>query len=374
MKAESASVNSFQLACMLVAFSAGSAIVYIPNPISEKAKNGAWLSMIPAFGFGLLILACILYLHGKHPGRSLIAYSRELIGGFLTSVAAVLLIAMCLFAVSAITAGIGDFFTTVMMKETPGYVFNSLSLYTAALTARSGIKVMARMFLLLITVMIVCAVAVIVLAIPDYRPEFLLPLLPHGWSPILHGTFIVAGFPFGEVFFFSMLLPFASARRKELGRKLLLGFAVSGTLLMLSTLSTLMAFGPVAGTMKYSLFRLAGEIEIAEIIQRIEAVIGIALILGSYMKASIFLFIFNRVLAEWLRLDDDRILIFPTGLVCLMLSITMFENPASFVDQVYGIWPFTVIAVGGSYVVLLTFVTLLRTMMRRPAKGGGARR
>ncbi|OXS57405.1 hypothetical protein B1A99_18155 [Cohnella sp. CIP 111063] len=373
IKTESSAIDSVQLACMLIAFSTGSAIVFIPNPLTGAASNDAWLSLVPAFGFGLLILTCILYLHRKHAGRSLIDYSRGLIGGFLTSVAAVPLLGMFLFSIPAIITGIGEFFTTVMMKETPVYVFNSLSLLTAALTVRSGIKVMARMFLLLIFVMLFCSIAVILLAVPQYQAEFLLPLLPDGLKPVFHGAFIAAGFPFGEVFFFSMLLPFVRARWKDLRSKMYLGFAVTGAMLMLSTLCTLLTFGPASGSLKYSLYRLAGEIEIAEILQRIEAVIGIALILGSYMKASVFLFIFNRVLAELFRLDDDRVLVYPVSLVCLMLSLTMFDSPATFVEQVYEIWPFTVMAVGGGYVALLAIVTLFKPIRPgRSVKGRGA--
>ena len=260
-----------------------------------------------------------------------------------------------------------------MMKETPVYVFNSLSLLTAALTVRAGVKVMARMFVLLVFAMVLGSIVVILLAVPQYRVEFLLPFLPDGLKPILHGTFISAGFPFGEVVFFSMLLPFVRASWKDLRRKMYLGFTATGTLLMLSTLCTLLTFGPAAGSLKYSLYRLAGEIEIAEIVQRIEAVIGIALILGSYMKASIFLLIFNRVLAELLRLKDDRILVYPTSLICLMLSLTMFDSPATFDEQVYRIWPFTVMAIGGGYILLLTLVTLLQSARKkRSAKGRGA--
>lgn len=362
------------MSSLLIAYMTGSAVVYIPNPLADAAKQDAWLSLFPAYGFGALLLAGILYLNRKHPGKGLIDYSNQLIGRTGTALAGLLLTVMFLFAIPAIVAGIGDFFTTVMMKETPTYVFNALIFMTAALSARSGIVVMARMFLLLLAVMIAFSVGVMFLAVPMYEPVYLLPMLPEGIKGMLHGAFIAGGFPFGEIFFFSLVLPFVVSqepgRANPLSGRMHIGLAAAGLLLFLSTLCTLLTFGPATGHLKYSLYRLAGEVHIGGTLQRIESVIGIALILGSYMKATILLFIFNQMLARLCRLNDARLLVYPTALVCLLLSLTMFDNPAEFTEQVYVIWPFAVICTGGSLIGLLAVVTWMKGRLGNPRKGG----
>lgn len=362
---QSGTLTSSQLACLLIAYMTGSAIVYIPNPLADAAKQDAWMSLFPAYGFGALILAGILYLNRKHPGKGLIDYSNRLLGRFGTVLAGIVLTAMFLFAIPAIVAGIGDFFTTVMMKETPTYVFNSLIFMTAALSARAGIVVIARMFLLLLAVMVAFSVGVMLLAVRMYEPVYLLPMLPQGVKGMLHGAFIAGGFPFGEVFFFSLILPFAVPKEtgsaKRLSGRMHLGLAVAALLLFLSTLCTLLVFGPATGHLKYSLYRLAGEVHIGGTLQRIESVIGIALILGSYMKASILLFIFNQMLTRLFRLNDARLLVYPTALACLLLSLTMFKDPTEFNEQVFVIWPFAVICTGGLLIGLLAVLTWLKS-------------
>lgn len=342
----------------------GSAIVYIPNPLAEAAKQDAWMSLFPAYGFGALMLAGILYLSRKHPGKSLIEYSNQLLGRYVTVPVGILLSILFLFAIPAIVAGIGDFITTVMMKETPTYVFNSLIFLTAALSTRSGILIMARMFLLLLALMVVFSVSVMVLAVPLYKPVYLLPMLPEGIKGTLHAAYIAGGFPFGEVFFFSLILPFVFPKEPGRGRPLAgrmhIALLVAALLLLLSTLCTLLAFGPAAGHLKYSLYRLAGEVHIGGAFQRIESVIGIALILGSYMKASILLFIFNHMLSQLCRLNDPRLLVYPTSLVCLLLSLTMFKDPTDFNEQVFVIWPFAVIGTGGLLIGILVLLTWLK--------------
>ncbi|WP_141500264.1 GerAB/ArcD/ProY family transporter [Paenibacillus luteus] len=361
MSSQHSTITITQLACLLSAYSIGSAIVFIPNPLTAAAGNDAWLCVILAYGFGMLVLACVLYLHGKHNGQNLIAYCRSLIGNPLTLLVSIPIVCMLFFAISAINSSIGDFFTTVMMDQTPPYVFHSIGIILAALTSRAGIKIAARMFLLLLVIMILFSISVILLAIPVYHPSYLLPFFDHGFKPVTHGFFIAAGFPFGEICFFSMLLPFAvSSYQQELNKKLYIAFSFTGFILLISTISATMAFGPAAGFLNYSLYRLAIEIHIAELFQRVEAVIGIALILGSYMKATLLLMILNYVFIELLRIKDDKILLYPLALICIFLSATMFKSPADFQEQVYLIWPFSVLAIGCMLIFSLTIITWIK--------------
>jgi spore germination protein KB len=354
-------VLSSQMAFILIAFSTGSAIVYIPNPIAAAARNASWLSLLLAYGFGMLLLTGILYLYRSHSGAGMIEYTRRLAGRPVSMIVAVILAGMLLFAIPAIVAGVGDFFTSTMMRETPGYVFNTLTLATAAFTIRCGVRAMARMFELLVVGMLAFSFGVMALALLNYHPTYLLPLFPQGVKPVLHAAFIASGFPFGEVVFLSMLLPFV--RREDaakVSKGMYLAFSVTGITLIISTLSTLMAFGPASGMYRYSLFMIARKINFGYVVERIESVIGITLMVGSFMKSTLYLFILNQILTQLFKLKDDKLLVYPLTVLSILLSLTMFDNPADFNEHVYVIWPFIVIAAGGALVALLTLLTLIK--------------
>lgn len=370
MSSDRSTINLMQLAILLCCYVIGSAIVYIPNPLTTAAGNDAWISMIFAYGFGMTMLTCILYLHHQHGGISMIAYSRKLIGRVVTYPIGLVLILMLFFAVCAINASIGDFFTSVMMNNTPSYIFHSIGMMVSALTARSGIRVMARMFFLLISMMLFFSILVIVLAVPNYHPTMLLPLFENGMKPMLHGLFISAGFPFGEIVLFAMLFPFVRLQAGQSVRKALYAaYSFSAVMLIVPTICAIMAFGPAAGHFNYSLYRLATEIHIMELLQRMEAIIGIALILGSYMKATIMLFILYQYLIQLFNLKDDHVLMYPISVICILLSATMFQSPADFQEQVYMIWPFTVIVAGGGITILLTIVTWIKHRNLKAERG-----
>ncbi|MFC4302607.1 GerAB/ArcD/ProY family transporter [Cohnella boryungensis] len=369
MKAHN-TVDGIQIAGLMIAYTTGSSIVFIPNPISEAAGNVSWLSTLLSFSFGLIVLFCTLYLYRVHQGQDLITYSRMLLGRFVSCLVAITVAGLLLFALPAVVAGIGDFLSNVMMTETPVYVFNSLSFFTIALTARAGLKDMARAFVLLVFIMLVIALLILLLALPLYKPAFFLPFLPDGIRPVLHGTFLSSGFPFGEIFLFAMIYPFFRPDKRSFSTKpMYIAYCISGTLLFLCVLCTSLTFGPATGYYKYSLYSLASEIHVAELLQRIEAIVGIALIIGSYMKASIFLFMLNQVVIKLLKIKDEAALIYPITLVSLFLSLTLFKDPSDFNDQIYVLWPFAIIFVGCSLIVLLAIISWFRIRLRTPAQG-----
>ncbi|MDF2652576.1 MAG: spore gernimation protein, partial [Paenibacillus sp.] len=279
-------VSSRQMATLFLSFLTGSAIVNIPAPLTGAAKNAAWMSLWMANGLGMLLLSCILYLYRKYPEMTLIQYSRLAIGRVLTVILVIPFFLLSFMLLANIVVDIGGFFKSTMMRETPTYVFHLLVLFTAALTVRSGIEVMARMFTLLLITIFIFSAIVMLLTLPAYRVELLMPLFPKGFKPVLHGAYIAYGFPYAELILFSMVLPFVRKDQEPLGKFMFTSLLISGFSLTLVIVCTIMALGPMAGNIKYSLFTLARLIELAEIIERVESVIGMALIAGSYMKAT----------------------------------------------------------------------------------------
>lgn len=358
-------VSSRQMATLFLSFLTGSAIVNIPAPLTGAAKNAAWISLWIANGLGMLLLFCVLYLHRKYPDLTLIQYSRQAIGRLLTVIITVPFFLMVFIMLADIVGDIGGFFKSTMMRETPTYVFHLFVLFTAAMTVRSGIEVMARMFTLLVIMIFLFSAAVMLLMIPGYHVEQLMPLFPDGFKPVLHGTYIAWGFPYAELILFSMVLPFVRKDQEPLGKFMFVVLLISGISLTLVIVCTIMAIGPLAGNVKFSLFTLARMIQLAEVIERIESVIGLALIAGSYMKATIVLFAINLGLSQLFRLQDERILIFPITFLALLLSLTMFRNELEFIEHVGTVWPLFVTVTGVVPILVLTIVTTFKSRRKQ---------
>ncbi|MBB6735199.1 GerAB/ArcD/ProY family transporter [Cohnella zeiphila] len=357
-------ISAFQMSLLLFAFMTGSAIINIPGPIISEAFGGAWISLLFSGAAGLLLLGCLLFLHRAEPDLSYVECSKKALGTAVTFALSVMTVPFLLHIVTGIVIDVGLFMNSSMLRETPNTVFNLAIFAIAALTARAGIEVMARMFALILMLIIPLTVIVLALAIPNYQFANLLPVFPYGWRPIWHGAYSSFGFPFEEIFVFGMLLKYTRKEdRTFLGRSLAKGFSSCILFLILSTLCTLMLFGPLAPIKKYSLFELARIIEAFEIIQRIESVIGMSLIAGSYMKESIALFVLAHFVSDLFKLKDARAIMMPLALIGFLNSLVSYDSNTEWIEIVnvmHPLWAF-----GGFTLPLLLTAALIGIKRRR---------
>jgi spore germination protein KB len=343
-------ISANQMSVLFFCFMTGSSFINIPGPLIGYSKNGAWVSLLISLSIGVTILSCVLYLYNKYPSMSLIEYSRDIVGKWMTIVLAIPFISILFHIVAGIILDIGVFMTNSMMRETPFYVFNLLIFSLAATTVRLGIEVMARMFVLLILAVTSFVFFILFLASFKYHIEYLLPVMPYGIKPILLGAYFSYGFPYVELVLFAMILPFAHKEQiKKLNKGMFLALIFNGFCLICVTISSIMLFGPIAGLQKYSMYELARTIEILEVFQRIESLIGISLIVGSYMKATIALFALNLTFSHLFKLKNNRLLIYPVALVCFLISVLIMTdgearwvNIVSVIDPLWGTLAFII--------------------------------
>ncbi|MFC5468868.1 endospore germination permease [Cohnella suwonensis] len=320
-------ISSGQMSILFFCFMTGSSIVNIPGPLIGYAKNGAWISLLLSISIGMILLACLLYLYRKFPELTFIEYSKATVGSFITVLLAIPFISFQFHMASGIVLDIGLFMTTSMMRQTPLFLFLLLVFFVVALTVRSGIETMARMFVIPIISVLLSIIVILVLSIPHYQVEHLLPIMPDGIKPIVLGTYFSYGFPYVELVLMAMLLPYVRKEKlANLSKGMYLALLINGIFLVAVTVSTILVFGPLAGERQYSMFEVARTVDLLEVIQRIESLVGISLIMASFMKASITLFVLNLTFTKLFNLKDDRILVFPLSLTGFLFSMMQLEK------------------------------------------------
>ncbi len=319
-------ISYWQMAVLFQVYITGSALINIQGPLLAAAQNAAWIAMLLANLVGFLILFLVLTLHNQFPDKCYVNQVRSTLGNGLTYLFIIPLILVIFYITSNIVYGMGQYFTTSMMRETPLFIFHLLILITAGLTAKAGIEVMARMFHLLMYILLFIVIVMLFLPYNVYEASNLLPLAPMGFKPILHGVYIGFGFPYMDILFFAMILYFVKPKQGQtINRWLYLGLFINGIILSLTILFSIMGLGPLVFLKKFPLHVLAQLISIGEIVERVEAIFGIALILGSYMKIALLLFILDQAISTLLKVKASH-LIYIIAAIVLFLSLTMYKN------------------------------------------------
>ncbi|SFF42713.1 spore germination protein KB [Paenibacillus algorifonticola] len=358
-------VSPKQMGVLFFTYMTGSSIINIPSPLIGKAGSDAWLSLLISGGLGMGLLVCMLFLYRRYPSLTYVEYSRRLIGVWPTAILSLLPLSFILQMVTGIVLDIGLFMQSSMMRGTPVYAFSLPILMVAALTVRAGIEVMARMFAIIIVLVICSVTVVLLLSLENYNWGFLIPVMPHGIKPLLHGAFFSFGFPYAEIFLFAMLLPFVRERSSgELNRTMFIGLIWNIITLCISIICTIMMFGPLAGVKKYSLFEVARTVEVQEIISRIESVMGMSLIAGSYMKATITLYVLSLYVSQLFKLKNYKVIAMPLALVAFLNILVGFKSDMDWTELVSVVHP---LWVSVSFVFPLLLITLVALFRKPPS-------
>ncbi len=141
-----------------------------------------------------------------------IEYSKAMVGNWITVLLAIPFISFQFHMTSGIVLDIGLFMTSSMMRQSPLYLFVLLVFVVVALTVRSGIETMARMFIVPIVSVLLFVIIILVLSYPNYEVEHLRPIMPLGIKPVVLGAYFSYGFPYVEIVLMAMILPYV---RKE---------------------------------------------------------------------------------------------------------------------------------------------------------------
>ncbi|MBD2844985.1 endospore germination permease [Paenibacillus sp. IB182496] len=360
-------IGPTQAAVLLLAFTLGSSVMFIPSPALAAAGTLTWLSVLVSGSVGLGLLGCVLYLHRRHRGRSLVAYYREVFGRWLAAPLLLWLMLVLVLMIANIVVGMGNFFTSTMMVDTPLFYLHAPVLLAAACTARAGIEVAARLFMLFLNVIVLMIIVILAVNLPNYQPQLLLPQYAPSTLPVLHGAYVLYGFPYSEVFVFGLLLEHVRLRQRVAVGRALVGALLSNIVLFAGiVLCAGMTFGPLSGQRSYVLYELARMIELTGTVERIESIAGIVLIAGSYIKATIAFIALHRCMARFFQLKQSRALILPLSLAILFISLTMFKSGTKAQEYWTSLWPM----ITSTCVLPLLAAAVLSAFRRPPARSG----
>lgn len=363
---EKQTISHFQIGLLFYVFMTGSSIINVPGALIGKAGNGAWISLLLSGAAGFCILFMLLFLHRRFPDFTYVEYSRKLIGNIPTVLLSILTIPFLLQMESAIVTDVGLFMVSSMMRETPMFAFTLSVFLISALTAKAGIEIMVRMFTIIVFSTFLLLASVYVIAIPDYELSFLLPILPKGIKPVLSGAYFTFGFPYSEVFLFGMLLPFViKAPVKKLSRTLMLSLGMNVIVLCLTSLCVIMVFGTYSAERPYALFAMARIVHFQEILERTESVIGMSLILGSYMKVTITLYVISLFVSQLFKLKTNETIIMPLALLGFLMGLVTFDGATQWINMVTVIHP---VWGGLAFVMPLLLLTVVAWFKKKKMK------
>lgn len=357
---ENGKIGGWQFTVLVFMSTTGSSLILVPSMLAGKAKQDAWLAGIFGLVVGLLLVWLYQTLGNLFPDMTLVEYSEKILGKWIGKAISLLFFTFPFTLGAFVLRNIGDFMTTQIMPETPIESIHIIYLIIAMMGTRYGLETLARTGELLFPLFALFFLMLVIFISPQIELEKIQPILEDGIKPILQGSFLFIGFPFLELVIFLMIFPYVK-NPKEAGKAFFRGTLMGGVVLILLTFIAILVEGADDTARNlYPSYILAQKINIGNFLQRIEAIVAIMWFISIFFKLTICFYVSTISLAQILKLKEYRMLVFPLGLILIVLSLVVSPNIVYIATIVLDVWPSYVSTFGLFLPLLLLGIAAVR--------------
>ncbi|MGG1617558.1 endospore germination permease [Paenibacillus sp. NRS-1782] len=313
------------------------ALVY-PTIMTTGAHEDAWIAGLICIPLGLACIKLIVSASNIDPTKTIIELSLQGLGKWVGGAVALSYLFFFLLETSIYVREIEDFMCTQIYEGTPGGVIRSMAIILLVYGLRLGLETLGRAAQIFFPFFAFFLICLIVLLFPEAQIERIYPILNTPLPDMLHTIMFGVFFPFGEMCVIFMVLPYVQ-KKSNTSRNILISLLIGAVALNLILFLSLTVLGAYFSEHEfYAAYILAQRINIANFLQRIEALMATTWIISTYFKTVLFFHAFVLGTAQILKLKSYRPLIFPVAFLIYGLSHLIAKNIIFYVKEVPPYW------------------------------------
>ncbi len=364
MKLENGEISNSQLTILVLSF-LQSMVINI-NFSYTVTKHDTWIVLLATLAIALLLALIYTAIAQKFPGQNLVQINDLVFGRYVGKVISFLYLWFFFQLIVHYMYFFNSFWISYIMPETPRSAFLIMFAFVCALAVRGGIEVIARCSFLFTVMVITTTLIVTILLVGDLVPTNLLPILEISPIDFIHGIHIMLTISFCDVIIFLMIFPY-TAKKRQIRKPVLLAITLSAVQLLVVVLRDTLVLGLRMLNTPAASFAVSRQIEIANILTRLDILIAISLLVTIFMKITLFYYVTVLGTAQILKLRSYLPLVVPVGVLSVAIATRLYPSD---MEQVYAgiyIWPFN----AAICEFLLPAITLILIAIRRLPKEEG---
>lgn len=351
-------ISGVQLSFLIIGFTFGTSAIM--NSALVALQDG-WLALLIAWAGGFLLMGVYVAISLSNKGKSFIGILEAAFGSLLGKVFGILYGFFFIHVGALVLRNYGQFMNIAVYTETPLIVLIASFSLIVAYTIRNGVEVLGRTSELLVPFIPIATTLVFFGVLSQMDISNFLPVLKDGIEPLLKGVFLTTAFPFSQNVVFIVLFNYLN-KQENLIKVTMSSIAIVGSLLFLITIREIMVIGgELISILTYPAFLSAKSIWFIEV----DPLIAINLMLGVFIKASVYLYCGIVTITEGLGLDDYKPLVLPLTAFTIALSIWVFESVFEFQSWVSDIFPYYSLIFQVLIPIVLLAVILIRKSLDR---------
>lgn len=259
----------------------------IPNLILRELHQDFWQPLLIA----LAIEVCsgwLLYKMGlKYPGLTMFEYSEKILGKYLGKVCTFVISAFFIVVTMQLVQSTVEFYISIIMPDTPSYVFLFFILLVSTYAVCSGIEIIMSMSEIICLVVIASFLFIIVFNVKMFNIDNIEPMFQHSLLEIAKGVILPASW-LGVCIVMGVLMAYHNKPKDMF--KMKIGGVLTGSSVLIALIFAIIAvLGVEVGSRQvYSILILAQMVSVGDFIERMEAFQVVSWMAGSFFSISLF--------------------------------------------------------------------------------------
>jgi spore germination protein KB len=327
-------IGPIQLFCLMFMFELGSSIVV---GVGLQAKQDAWLAIVLGMLNGIILYSLYISLFLQFPDQSLTTYIPKIVGKFVGIPLSFIYILYFFYIAARVLRDFGDLLTTSTLDNTPIMAINGLMILLIIYGLSIGIEAIGKTSEILFMILQIISIMgfILVFASGVVHTENLLPFLENGWKPVIKTVYTQTyTFPFGEMIAFTMILPLLNDKR--MARKVGISAIVASGLALSFTIVMEISLIGVRGATEsqFPLLEALGKVSIANFIQRLDIIVIATLILGVYIKITVFFYAGFLGFVELFQITKRKQKNYSLAILGVIILISSIKMASNFTEHI----------------------------------------
>ncbi len=319
-------VTSRQMVFMLLLLIYSTAEFILPKDSYKYAKQDFWLSFVLLGIYGIGIAYIIVKLASRFKNKTVIEYSKIILGNKIGSVIGFIYCIYFLQIDSTIIREFGDLLAGPFYPTTPVWFFCTTIVAASAYALYKGLEVIGRASDVVFPLYLIGILMFPLANVVNMDLSNLKPVLAEGIGPVFRGAYT------GTIWFAEtavLLILFPTLKKPKEGFKVASIAIVALTLiLVLSAISLIGVFGNELKYIVNPYLELARYIRLSDSFERPESYLLFIWSSSLVIKIAVFYYCAVISIAQLFNIKDHKKLIIPVGIILVVLSQITFRNAA----------------------------------------------
>ncbi|WP_423802264.1 GerAB/ArcD/ProY family transporter [Neobacillus sp. SAB-20_R2A] len=235
-------ITTLQATTTLISTIIGVGVLPLPLFAVRSGDTGAPFVTLLGIGFAAIGLFILAYLGIRHPDKTIIMYSEDIVGKWLGRFCSLFIISFFLVLTGLAAREFGAVVVTAVLRETPLEVTVIVMLSLACISCRNNINVFAYIHNFYFPIILAPALIVVALSLKNANILYLRPLVGNNFKEMMSGMLTISALLQGS-FIITMIIPAMKNPQKAL-KASFWGIFISGGLYLLIVIATVSVFGP----------------------------------------------------------------------------------------------------------------------------------